>query len=484
MSIKKHQTPSYYKTILIWLVVIVCLIFVVTSSAFLSQAIVSTKNNLIDTKNNLLSETTKIVSNTIGKEMIKDDNGKVNVMLVWYGGDGHAWGYLADSIIVASFDPEEYSVAMISIPRDLIVNMSWSINKVNSVMAYSYNRSKDVTVAAKTLSTKLTDITGLEIPYYALIDFDGFSSLVDKIGGIQVDVPEAIYDRTYPGPRWTYTVFSIKPGLQQLDGATALKYARSRHSSSDFSRSQRQQLIIKAIMDKVSGDGLSINNIKSLYETYQEYVITNISLDEMLGLLAHGKSTPPMFNFWYTYECNNVAWKTMKPACLLYPVAQDLFNGMSGMLPIGASIGKISFYDNTRTFAQFVSTHQWALKEWFTFTLHNAINQTYAKKFTYRNNIASNLAIKMQRYGFPIKDVVNAETPSSGTVVIISGEGEYKKTLESLKEFVTIDEIRINEATIDMSGNALSNHMDIYLGNTFLEEYGNQRFNTYISNAQ
>ena len=48
----------------------------------------------------------------------------------------------------------------------------------------------------------------------------------------------------------------------------------------------------------------------------------------------------------------------MQPACLLYPVAQDLFNGMSGMLPIGASIGKISFYDNTRSFAHFVSTNQ------------------------------------------------------------------------------------------------------------------------------
>ena len=56
--------------------------------------------------------------------MTKDENGKVNVMLVGYGGDGHAGGYLADSIIVASFDPGEYSVAMVSIPRDLIVNMS------------------------------------------------------------------------------------------------------------------------------------------------------------------------------------------------------------------------------------------------------------------------------------------------------------------------------------------------------------------------
>lgn len=475
---------SYYKTTLIWLVVIVCLIFVVTSSAFFSQILIETKDVFNDTRDNIISNTTKIVSATIGKEMKKDINGNINVMLAGYGGDGHAGGYLADSIIVASFDPKEFSVVMISIPRDLFVNQSGSINKINSVMAYSYGRSKDINIAATTLANKLWEITGLDIPYYALIDFDGFASLVDKIGGIQVDVPQAIYDRAYPGPRWTYTVFSIKAGLQQLDGATALKYARSRHSSSDFSRSQRQQLIIKAIMDKISNDGLSVNNIKGIYETYQQYVTTNISLDEMLGLIAYGKTVPPMFNFWYTYECNNSVWKTMKPACVLYPVSQELFNGASGMLPTGASIGKISFYDHTANFAKFVADNQGIFKEWFTITLHNAIDQNYAKKFAYRNNIASNLAIKLKRYGINIDNVINADIPSSGTIAIISGEWNHDRTIETLNTLFTIDEVRYNEATVDLSGNALSNHIDIYLGNTFIEEFWNQRFNTYLTNAQ
>ncbi len=480
----KHSHTNYYKISLIWLVVIVCLIFIVTSSAFFSQTLSNTTHNFISAKDTFIKQTTKVIGATIGTEMKKDNHGNINILIAGYGGDGHQWWYLSDSIIVASLDPKEFSMTMISIPRNLIVNMSWYINKINSVMAYSYNRNKDVTIAAQDLAKKLTDITWLEIPYYALMDFQWFSSLVDKIGGIEVDVPQTIVDRTYPGPNYSYTTFSIQKWFQHLDGATALKYARSRHSSSDFSRSQRQQLIIKAITEKLSADWFSVNNIKSIYETYQTYVKTNITLDEMLWLLAYGKTIPTMHSFWYTYECNNSAWKTMKAGCLLYPVVQEQFNGMSGMLPIGASIGKISFYDNMQNFAQFVAYNQGALSEGFTFTLHNAIDPNYAKKFTYRNNIASNLAIKMQRYGLPIDDVINADTPLSGTIAFISGEWNYTKTLETLKTFLTIDEIRLNEATVDMSGNTLSNHIDIYLGNTFIDEFGNQRFNTYLSHVQ
>ena len=416
--------------------------------------------------------------------MEKDKNGKINILLAWYGWDGHAGWYLADSIIIASFDPKEYSMAMISVPRDLIVNMSWSINKINSVMAYSYNRSKDVQKAAMVLAEKTTEITWLKTPYYVLMDFDGFSSLVNKIWGIDIEVPQTIYDRTYPGPNYSYTIFTIKAWPQHLDGATALKYARSRHSSSDFSRSQRQQLIIQSIVKKLSTDWFSVNNLKSVYDTYQEFVITNISLDEILGLLAYGKSLPPMFNFWYTYECNNSSWKAMKPACVLYPVVQEQFNGMSGMLPVGASIGKISFYNYTKWFAHFVSTNQWLLKENFSISIHNAIDATYAKQFPYKTNIAANLAIKLKRYGIMVEEVMNEEKPSIVTTAVVSGSGDYKKTLEGLSTLLTIDQIQINNATVDMSGNELSNHIDLYLWNTFIDEFWNKKFNTYLTHAE
>jgi anionic cell wall polymer biosynthesis LytR-Cps2A-Psr (LCP) family protein len=75
-------------------------------------------------------------------------------------------------MIIASFDPHQYSISMISIPRDLVINSSGYINRINTVMAYSYNKTKDLDMAVKALSTKLTEITSIETPYYALVDFN------------------------------------------------------------------------------------------------------------------------------------------------------------------------------------------------------------------------------------------------------------------------------------------------------------------------
>jgi LCP family protein required for cell wall assembly len=132
-------------------------------------------------------------------------------------------------------------------------------------MAFSYNKTKDLDIAAKALSSKLTEMTSIETPYYALVDFNGFSELINKVDGIDVYIPKKVYDSTYPGPNYSYTTFSINSGQQHLDGVTALKYARSRHSSSDFSRSQRQQLILKGLLTKLTQKGISIDTIKELY---------------------------------------------------------------------------------------------------------------------------------------------------------------------------------------------------------------------------
>jgi len=87
-------------------------------------------------------------------------------------------------------------------------------------------------------------ILGKEITHYVLIDFDGFRRLIDAVGGIDIDVPKRLYDASYPTRNWGYTVVDIPAGLQHFDGDKALKYARSRYSTSDFDRSKRQQLIL------------------------------------------------------------------------------------------------------------------------------------------------------------------------------------------------------------------------------------------------
>ena len=83
------------------------------------------------------------------------------------------------------------------------------------------------------------------------INFTAFESLIDRIGGITIDVPEDIYDPKYPTSNYGTEVFSIKKGKQVLDGATALKYARTRNTKfGDFDRAKRQQQVIIAIQEK------------------------------------------------------------------------------------------------------------------------------------------------------------------------------------------------------------------------------------------
>lgn len=475
--IKKNKDSLFSRNIIIFLVCLFCIGFVIKSSAYLSH-ILSTTKTTISTK------TANIISNTIGKSMQKDIYGNINILLVWYGGAKHQWWFLADSIIVTSFDPKEYSVSMISIPRDLVINSSGYINRVNTVMAYSYNKNKDLDLAVQSLSNKVSEITSLDIPYYALIDFNGFADLVDKIWGIDVYVPKKVYDSTYPGPNYSYTIFSINSGQQHLDGTVALKYARSRHSSSDFSRSQRQQLIIKALIEKMTNQGLSITTMNNVYETYKEYVHTNITLDEMLGLLAYGSTIPEMHSFGLTMECSNNSRKTMQAWCFLYPVDSTQFGWMSGILPIWASIGKISYYDLIHGFTDLISHHQWYLNEKSPIRIYNAIDKTYARKFAYRDQIANKLWAKLKKYGFIVNQIENAVTPLSWTTIIVTGTGEYKNTIESLKLFFPIDSIQLNPATVDLSGNALPNSVDIYLGNTFADQFASKPFNFYLPNAQ
>ncbi len=469
---RHHYKESIWKHIIVFLVIFLCIWFVIQSSSFVANLITSTQKTVT-------VQTAHIVSNTIGKAMKQDNYGNINVLLVGYGGAKHDGGFLADSIIVVSFDPREYSVSMISIPSDLIVNSSGYINRINTIMAYSYNKHRDLDLAVESLAAKVYEITGIPTTYHALIDFNGFVDLVDQVGGIDVYIPKKVYDTTYPGPNYSYTTFSINSGYQHLDGNIALKYVRSRHSSSDFSRSQRQQLILKWLLEKMTQQGLSLSTLQKLYTSYKEYVHTNITLEESLWLLAYGKTVPPIYSFGFTMECANANRKTMQPWCLLYPVDSSLFGGISGLLPVGASIGKISYYTGIQNFSNFVAYNQWFLSEKIPLHIYNSIDPAQAKKFTYRDQIAAKFGSKLKRYGFIVNNVENSKTYLSGTMIVISGTGKYEATVKALQRFLPIQDIQINPATVDLSGNALQTRIDIYIGNTILEQVGKTPFNFY-----
>jgi polyisoprenyl-teichoic acid--peptidoglycan teichoic acid transferase len=154
-----------------------------------------------------------------------------------------------DTIILATFDPRRPQAALLSIPRDLWVDIpGQEANRINTANYFG-------DIAQPGYGPELTKQTvqnnfGPAIHGYVEVDFAGFVALVDALGGLEVNVPEMIVDDRYPTPDYGWTTITIPAGPQHMDGATALIYARTRHTDSDFGRSQRQQQVLQALVAK------------------------------------------------------------------------------------------------------------------------------------------------------------------------------------------------------------------------------------------
>ncbi len=389
--------------------------------------------------------TIKIVSNTMGDEMIKDEFGNVNVMIAWFWWQYHAWWYLADSIMVASFNPKLWAVTMLSVPRDLYVynkneNTIW---RINALFSHTVGRKLQFDTWAKVLADKLEEIMWLKSHYYALIDFEWFKNVIDTIGGITIDVPETIHDVTYPNGKWGYMTVHFDTWVTSMDGEKALQYARSRHSTSDFSRSQRQQLIVQGVINKLLANGFNnVSKLKKLYQEYIKMVTTNISLKEMIGMAKYSDTIKHIFSFGYTVQCSNITYKYSYAACLLYNPSRELFGWASAIIPAGWTPGQVGFYEYTKNFAFFVAHNQEYLIENQKIAVLNGIDKKFAKS-TIRISewFANQLAVKLKKYAFNIIHVQNFTQVLSWTTAYILWTGEYKNTIKTLKNFVSIDNV-------------------------------------------
>ena len=426
--------------------------------------------------------TIKIVSNTAGKSMQKDEKGNVNVLLMGYGWSKHAWGFLTDTIIIASWNTELNTVSLISFPRDLFVkNTFGGQSRINTIFTQIYGKEKDIHVAAKGFAKEMEKISGLSIPYYATIDFSGFEKLIDSIWGIDINVPETIHDIHYPNNNLGYETFHISQWLQHLDWTTALKYARSRHSTSDFSRSLRQQLIIEAIKNKILWEKISINKVKELYGHYTEIVNTNVSLDEILWTIQYLDGIH-VNSFGLNVKCSYKNFKYTDSGCFLYNPSRELFGGAAVILPIGANPNKIDYYNYIQWFIWFITQNQWAFNNHPSLAILNGID----KKLVKQGNapLAWNLAVKFKKFWINVASVANTENLSDTTKLLIYSEKEweYLNNIKALKYFLPIDEViyvtGVVKNYIDEYGNETNiftgTDLELILGNSyarFLEEH-------------
>lgn len=214
-----------------------------------------------------------------------EESGRVDVLLLGRAGESYPGRELTDTVMIASLDLDRRQAAFLSLPRDLFVpipDTSFS-TKLNSLYQYGLTRDE----GAETVRRAVENITGLDIPYYVTVDFDGFEKIIDEIGGVTVFSERDIYDERYPGKNYSYETFELPEGWHTLDGATALKYARERHSDpeGDFGRAKRQQQILKAFQEKVFSARTLFDapGIGRMLDTLGESVRTDLSVPEILA---------------------------------------------------------------------------------------------------------------------------------------------------------------------------------------------------------
>lgn len=199
-----------------------------------------------------------------------------------------------DAMMLFHLEPSGQRIAILSIPRDLYVEVpGHGQARINTAYAWGeQDGTSGLTLARQTVSATL----GIPVQHAALLDFHAFVTLIDAIGGVDVDVPCAISDPTYPDSGIGYDPFYLPAGLQHLDGATALKYARTRATSGgDFDRTARQRQLALAVRDRVTRLDLLpglIAQSPQIWSALQTAFETDLTLGEIVDLAVIASRIP------------------------------------------------------------------------------------------------------------------------------------------------------------------------------------------------
>jgi LCP family protein required for cell wall assembly len=232
-----------------------------------------------------------------------DGKGKLNILLVGVDQRGNQGYFNTDTLIVVSIDPKTRQVAMFQIPRDTTnvpvpsnARGVWGTTYANKINAwYANNRVRTdlwpgKTVAARgfaSLKAILGELYGIDIPYYVMVNFQGFRDAVNTLGGIQINVQIPVAESDYPVGGGTVTRIYIPAGPQHMTGGEALIYARSRHRAEggDFDRGRRQQRVITSLKEQMNPRAV-LANLDQLVQDMKGAVKTDIPISLMPKLLS------------------------------------------------------------------------------------------------------------------------------------------------------------------------------------------------------
>jgi polyisoprenyl-teichoic acid--peptidoglycan teichoic acid transferase len=223
-----------------------------------------------------------------------DDGQRLNVLLVGVDSTRARTETLTDTMMVASLDPVGHTASLISIPRDLVDtplgNGDTYGPKLNSLMSFADARPKDFPKGGmRTLEDAVGALLGIQIHYYARLNFGGFIRMVDAVGGVDIDVPHGFVDPGYDGYGSGKVLgYSITAGPHHMTGRDALAYARSRKAvtESDFTRQARQQQILIALRAKATQGGSLLFQLPDLLDAVGQTVRSDLPVDRLPALAA------------------------------------------------------------------------------------------------------------------------------------------------------------------------------------------------------
>ena len=353
---------------------------------------------------------------------------RVNILIMgldfrdWEGG-GPA---RTDTMILFTIDPVTRTAGMLSIPRDLWVNVpGFDYGKINT--AYYLGELYQLDGGGPGLAIQTVEnLLGIDISYYAQIDFAAFEKFIDLIGGVDIEITEEISVDPI-GPNNTVV---LEPGTQHLNGAVALAYARNRDTiGSDFDRSQRQQQVIMAIRNRVLDYGLLSQTIQQAPQIYQELsagVHTNLTLEELIKLAWLGAQIPQ----------ESIKKAAIGPNEVTFGVSYD---GLDILLPDTDAVRNLrdEIFTSSGPIApqatkEEVNVEQAAVAENATLSVLNATNTV---------GLAANTTDFLVSNGFNVMETGNAQEIAAKTTVTDYTGNPY--TRQRLKEVMGLDDSQI-----------------------------------------
>ncbi len=381
----------------------------------------------------------------------------IYILLTGKWGGNHDAPNLTDTIILVWINPSKKTITLFSIPRDLYIEYPGSSKKAKINQIYETFLPLWKEVAIEKLKSKISEITWKDINFYVNIDFKGFIEIVDTLGWVEVSLKENFVDYKYPDNNWWYKTFILRKWTWTLDGEVALMYARSRHSTSDFDRSLRQQTIISSLREKVSQLWYFKDRKKllELYGIFQKYVDTDMSLTDMIRIWLSIKSwdNSQTLSFNLNDSCYDGS-----PTCstwgFLYVPLRDYFWWSSVLLPDGASSKNISNYDTIREYSQLIYDYS---------DIYSSPKNIVIFNTTSIPLLAWELANKLRPYGFSIDEETGTQTLKEKkfekSILYYNGIDDDDSTLRALDQFIDIEKIKVESPLYSPTGT----HIEIIL---------------------